>query len=76
MNLMTKMHRKQLRLDELTNQLLFALVQQNSTEDKTAKEAAIMRSAIYRMAQQDLPEEQFKEIVAAATDLEKVVLDI
>lgn len=68
-----KMYRKDLRLDELTNQLLIALVQHNSTSTKMAKEAAIMRSAIFRMAQQDLSNDEFESVVQAAAELEKVV---
>lgn len=76
LNLAKKMYRKDIRLDEVTYQLLAALVVQNTVGPNNPREAALIRSAIYRMAEQDLPEQQFKDIVSSATTLEKVVYDL
>jgi len=61
-----KQFREQFRSDLLTSELQSAL---QIKFDQTKSE--IYRTAIYRMAKQELAEEQFQEILLGITDLER-----
>lgn len=67
-----KQFREQIRIDLLTSQLLYALMDKLSTEEKEVKKAEIYRSAIYRMAKEELSEEEFQEILMGAIDLDRI----
>lgn len=72
LTLTKKTIRKQFRFDYVTLALLDALLEQNATHN----ESAVVRSAIYRMAQQDLSAEQFTTLVTQSVNMHKVVTDL
>ena len=61
-----------IRVDLLTSQLIFALMEKLSTEENKVSKSEIYRSAIYRMAKEELTEEEFQEILLGATDLDRM----
>ena len=61
-----------IRVDMLTSQLIFALIAKLSTEDNKVSKSEIYRSAIYRMAKEELTEAEFQEILLGATDLDRM----
>lgn len=69
---MSKDFREQIRVDMLTSELIFALIDKLSTEEKKMSKSEIYRTAIYRMAKDELPAETFTEILLGATDLERI----
>ncbi|MGG2085406.1 hypothetical protein [Lysinibacillus pakistanensis] len=62
-----KQFREQFRSDFLTSELQFAL-QQKFEQTKSD----IYRTAIYRMAREELSEEEFQKILLGSTDLERI----
>lgn len=65
--------RENIRIDDLTYQLLLALIQQqlDFNNNKVTK-SEVYRRAVYRMAKEDLPEEDFKAIVTNMSDIERL----
>lgn len=63
--------RENIRVDELTYQLLLALITKH-TDKKRITKSEIYRKAIYNLAKQDLDEEEFTAIVNYVADLEKI----
>lgn len=63
--------RENIRVDELTYQLLLALITHN-TDKKRVTKSEIYRKAIYNLAKQELPEDEFAAIVNYVSDSEKL----
>ena len=61
-----------IRVDTLTSQLISALILKLSTDDNKISKSELYRSAIYRMAKQELTEEEFQEILLGAIDLDRM----
>ena len=61
-----------IRVDLLTTQLIHALIEKLSTDEKNVKKAEIYRTAVYRMAKEELTEEEFQEILLGVTDLDRM----
>lgn len=68
----SKEFREQIRVDMLTSELMFALIDKLSTDEKRVTKSEIYRTSIYRMAKQELTEEEFREILLGATDLDRI----
>lgn len=69
---MVKQFREQIRIDMLTSELLFALITKLTTDEKKVTKAEIYRTAIYRMAKEELSPEEFQEVLLSATDLDRI----
>lgn len=67
---MSKVIRENLRLDVLSSELLVALVEKMPEGKKNKSE--LIRSAIYRIAKEDLSSGEFYDVVQKALDIEKV----
>ncbi|MBC9722051.1 MAG: hypothetical protein H9W82_12320 [Lactobacillus sp.] len=68
---MAKVIRENLRLDVLTAELLNVLVEKLPDGSKKNK-SELFRSAIYRIAKEDLTPDEFYEAVQRALDIENV----
>lgn len=64
--------REQIRVDKLTSQLIYALLEKLNTPEKKMSKSELHRTAIYRMAKEELTAEEFQEILLGATDLERM----
>ncbi|MGN7119060.1 hypothetical protein ACTHQ8_22730 [Lysinibacillus odysseyi] len=67
-----KHFREQIRVDMLTSQLIYALLEKLSTSEKKMSKSELHRTAIYRMAKEELTAEEFQEILLGATDLDRM----
>lgn len=66
---MSKQFREQIRVDMLTSELLFALIDK---QNKKVTKSEIYRKAVYRMAKEELTEEEFTEVINNVMDLERI----
>ena len=69
---MTKQQREQIRVDMLTGQLVDALIKKLSTTEKKINKSELYRSAVYRMAKEELTPEQFVQAIENALDHENI----
>ena len=67
-----KQYREQIRVDMLTSELVFALINKLSPDEKQITKSEVYRSAIYRMAKEELTDEEFQEVLLGATDLDRM----
>ena len=67
-----KQYREQIRIDMLTSELVFALINKLSPDEKQIAKSEVYRSAIYRMAKEELTDEEFQEVLLGATDLDRM----
>lgn len=69
-----KQFREQIRVDMLTAELVYALIDKLTPADaeKQVKKAEIYRTAIYRMAKEELSPEEFQKILMSATDQDRM----
>jgi hypothetical protein len=69
---MSKQFREQIRVDMLTSQLMFELINKMSTNQKKMTKSELFRTAVYRMAKEELSPDEFTQAVNAALDLENI----
>ena len=70
-----KPFREQIRVDMLTSELVFALINKLSPDDPDAKQikkSEIYRMAVYRMAKDELTDAEFQEVFQAAMDMDRM----
>lgn len=70
-----KQYREQIRVDMLTSELVFALINKLSSDDpddKQMSKSEIYRTAVYRMAREELTEEEFQEVLLGAVDMDRI----
>lgn len=67
-----KQFREQIRVDMLTSQLVYALVEKLSVDEKGVSKSDIYRSAVYRMAKEELTEEEFMQVFIGSNDLDRM----
>ena len=64
---MKKDQQENLRVDMLTKQLVYALCEQTELN-----KSDVYRTAVYRMAKELLPADEFNKLVLAFNDIEKM----
>lgn len=69
---MTKQFREQIRVDLLTSQLVYAMVDKMSIDEVKITKSELYRSAIYRMAKEELSPAEFMAAIESALDLENI----
>lgn len=69
---MSKNFREQIRVDLLTSQLIYSLIDKMSTDENKMTKSDLYRSAIYRMAKEELSPEEFAAVVQSSMDLENI----
>ena len=67
---MSKQYREHIRTDLLTSQLVSALINKMSTENKRVTKSDIYRHAIYWLAKQELDREEFQILVESSVDVD------
>lgn len=69
---MGKNYREQIRTDELTEQLVLTLISKNLDNYNKISKSELYRKAIYRMAKEELSEEEFAAVVTGITDMQRI----
>ena len=64
--------RENFRVDMLTSELLVAMAEKLSSPEQKVNKSDVIRSAVYRMAKNELSGEEFQKLVEVALDKEKM----